>query len=80
MATLGTVTRYVIVIGILAFIVLACIPNMRSYAIAATLITPIVAAGIAGLELMYHKKANAGFAMIAAVALVVCALLFGVAV
>jgi hypothetical protein len=44
------------------------------------MITPIVAAGVAGFELMAHKKLNAGFAMLGAVALVVCALLFGVAV
>ena len=78
MASLGTVTRYVIAVGLLAFLVLAIWPNMQSYAVAATLITPIVAAGVAGLELMYHKKIRAGMAMLGAVALVVAALLFGV--
>jgi hypothetical protein len=51
---------------------------MGSYAISATLITPIVAAGVAGLELMYHKKIQAGIALLLAVALVVAALVFGV--
>lgn len=78
MAALGTATRYVIALGLLAFIVLAVFPSTRSYAVAATLITPIVAAGVAGMELMIHKKIRAGMAMLGAVALVVAALLFWV--
>ena len=78
MGQLGTVTKYVIGVGLLTFLVLAFWPNMRSYAIYATLITPIVAAGAAGLELMYHKKIKAGISLLLAVALVVAALLFGV--
>ena len=78
MATLGTLTRYVIALGLFVFLVLAFWPGMQSFAIAATLITPIVAAGVAGLELMYHKKVHAGMAMLGAVALVIAALIFGV--
>ena len=79
MAQIGTATRYVIALGLAAFLVLAFIPGMRSYAIGATLVTPIVAAGVSGIELMMHQKVKAGMAMLSAVALVVAALLFGVA-
>ena len=78
MAQIGTLTRYVIGIGLAIFIVLLFIPGMRSYAVGATLVTPIVASIVSGIELMMHQKVKAGMAMLFAVALVVASLLFGV--
>jgi hypothetical protein len=59
-------------------LVLAFVPGLKGYAVAATLLTPIAAAACAGFELMKHKNIAAGFAMIFAVALAVSALIFGV--
>ena len=75
----GTITRYIITCGLLVFIVLAVIPGLQSYAVAATLLTPILAATCAGFELMKDKKVGAGISMIFAVALAISALIFGVA-
>jgi hypothetical protein len=78
LARLGTLTMYVIGAGLLTFLVLAFWPGMGSYAITATLVAPIVAAGVAGLELMYHKRIQAGISLLLAVALVVAALMAGI--
>jgi hypothetical protein len=78
MVALGSVTRYVMMLGLLTFIVLAFSPGMRSYAISVTLATPIAAAIVSGFELLFHKKIKEGMAMLGGVALAVAALIFGV--
>lgn len=78
MVTLGTATRYVIGAGLLGFLALAFIPGRESIAVQVTMITPIVAAGTAGLELIFHKKPWHGLAMLGAVALAVGGMLIGV--
>lgn len=79
MATLGTVTRYAIIAGLVGFLVFALIPGRASLAVQITIFTPIVASCIAGVELILHKKPWHGLAMIAAVALAIGSMLVGVA-
>ncbi len=78
MVALGTFTRYVIGAGLIGFLALAFIPERASIAVQITMITPIVAAGVAGLELIVHKKPWHGLAMLGAVALAVGGMFVGV--
>jgi hypothetical protein len=78
MAAIGTITRFVIGGGLLGFLILAFVPNRESMAVQFAMVTPIVAAGMAGLELIIHKKPWHGLAMLGAVALAVGGMLVGV--
>jgi len=77
MAALGTVTRHLIAAGLIGFLVFAFLPGFASVAVQITMVTPIAAAAVAGLELLLHRRPWHGVALIGAVMLALGSMLFG---
>ncbi|MDQ2986416.1 MAG: hypothetical protein M3R13_06805 [Armatimonadota bacterium] len=78
MAALGTFTRYVIAGGLVVFVILAFIPGQAANSVYATMITPLAAGCVSGIELLAHKKTWPGLSMLASVALAITVLNVGV--
>lgn len=75
---LGVSTRFVLLGGLLAFLVLALVPNCGLFAIYVTTLTPIAGATVTGIELIVRQRLAAGVSLIASVLLIAAGVMWGI--
>lgn len=75
---LGVSTRFVLLCGLLAFLVLALVPNCGLFAIYVTTLTPIAGATVTGIELIVRQRLAAGVSLIASVLLIAAGVMWGI--
>lgn len=77
MGRMTTITTAVIGIGLTGFLVLACVPGSGQLALYVVLLTPLLAALAAAVELALQRRFAPAICMVLAVGIAATALLIG---